>query len=72
MGFLDIKGKMLSYSQYKDLIEKYKQRGILEFIEILKAHKDIHRERRDLHWGEELEYILFHLNDDKHSVKLTN
>ena len=72
MGFLNIKGKMLTYDQYKHLIEKYKERGILEFIELHTAHKDKHRDRRDLHWGEELEYILFHLDDARKTVKLTN
>lgn len=72
MGFLNIKGKMLTYEQYKDLIQKYKDRGILEFIELYNAHKDKKKERRDLHWGEELEYMLFHLNEDRSEAKLTN
>jgi hypothetical protein len=63
MGFLNIKGVMLTYEQYKHLITKYKEKGILEFIEIYNEHKGRHKERRDLRWGEELEYILFHLDD---------
>lgn len=72
MGFLNIKGKMLTYEQYKEHIQKYKDRGILEFIELYNEHKDKHKERRDLHWGEELEYMLFHMYVDKKQVKLTN
>ena len=72
MGFLNIKGKMLTYEQYKDLIQKYKDRGILEFIELFNAHKDKKKAPRDLHWGEELEYMLFHLYDDRSEAKLTN
>jgi hypothetical protein len=72
MGFLNIKGKMLTYEQYKELIQKYKDRGILEFIELFNAHKDKKKERRDLHWGEELEYMLFHMYDDRSEAKLTN
>jgi hypothetical protein len=72
MGFLNIKGKMLTYEQYKDYISKYKDRGILEFIEIYNAQKGKRKERRDLHWGEELEYMLFHMYEDRREVKLTN
>lgn len=72
MGFLVIKGKMMTYLEYKDLIEKYKQRGLLEFLEIYLAHKDRHKERRDLHWGEELEYTLFHMDEERKIVQLTN
>ena len=72
MGFLNIKGKMLTYEQYKEHIQKYKDRGILEFIELYNAHKDQHKERRDLRWGEELELMLYHMFEDKSQVKLTN
>jgi hypothetical protein len=72
MGYLTIHGKLMTYSEYKHLIQKYKIRGVLEFLEIYMAHKDKHREMRDLHWGEELEYTLFHFDNEKHRVQLTN
>ncbi len=72
MGYLTVKGKLMTYNEYKDLIQKYKQRGILEYLELHAAHKSKHREQRDLHWGEELEYTLFHLDDAAHKVQLTN
>lgn len=62
----------MTYKEYKHLIEKYKQRGILEFLEIYNAHKDKHRERRDLHWGEEMEYTLFVLDEENKRVQLSN
>jgi hypothetical protein len=72
MGYLTIKGKLMTYSEYKDLCAKYKERGLLEFLEIYAVHKDKHRERRELHWGEEMEYTLSRLNEEKHSIQLDN
>jgi len=67
-----VKGKLMTYSEYKDLIEKYKHKALLEFLEIYRAHKEKHRERRDLHWGEEMEYTLFHLDKENKRVRLSN
>lgn len=72
MGFLTVKGKLMTYSEYKHLVESYKERGLLEFLEIYLAQKDKHRERRDLHWGEEMEYTLFHFEEKSGRVQLTN
>ncbi len=72
MGYLEIKGKLMTYNEYRHLIEKYKQRGILEFLEIHAAHKDKHKERRDLHWGEEMEYNLFVFDEANNRVRLSN
>jgi ribosomal protein S1 len=72
MGYLTVKGKLMTYNEYKHLIEKYKHRGLLEFLDIYNAHKDKHRERRDLHWGEELEYTLFHFDEKNNKVQLSN
>lgn len=62
----------MTYSEYKHLLEKYKQRGLLEFLEIYFAQKDKHRERRDLHWGEELEYTLFVFDEENKRIQLSN
>ena len=72
MGFLDIKGKMMTYSEYKQFIDAYKQKGLQEFLEIYKAHKADYRDRKDLHWGEELEYTLFYMDKVNRKVQLTN
>ena len=72
MGFLTVKGTLMTYDEYKAYIGKYKERGLLEFLEIYRAQKDKHRERRDLHWGEEMEYILFHLDKENKRVRLSN
>jgi hypothetical protein len=72
MGFLTVKGKLMTFSEYEHLLEAYKERGLLEFLEIYQAHKGKHRERRDLHWGEEMEYTLFHFDEKRGRVQLTN
>lgn len=72
MGFLTVKGKLMTYDEYKHLIEKYKERGLLEFLEIFYSQKDKHRERRDLHWGEEFEYTLFTLDEENRRVQLSD
>jgi hypothetical protein len=72
MGYLTVKGKLMTYNEYKSDIHKYKLRGLLEFLEIYAAQKDKHRLRRDLHWGEELEYTLFHLHEEEKRVQLTD
>lgn len=72
MGYLTVKGKLMTYKEYEHLIPKYKERGLLEFLEIYRAHAGKLRERRDLHWGEELEYTLFHIDEQRRKVQLTN
>lgn len=72
MGYLTINGILMTYSEYKDQCDKYKWRGLLEFLDIHREQKDKHRERRDLHWGEEMEYILFQFNEKDHKLQLTD
>jgi hypothetical protein len=40
MGYLTIKGKLLTYSEYKELCDKYKIHGIYEFIKLYESHID--------------------------------
>lgn len=73
MGFLDVKGKKLTYNEYNqpETIQKYKRNGLLQFINIFNAHKDRHIQKQDLHWGEEMEYTLFMLDQSSKRVWLS-
>ena len=62
MGYLTIEGNLLTYSEYKDLCERYKIHGLKEFLKIYETHKDLNIPRKDLHWGEEIEYTLFYFD----------
>jgi len=72
MGFLTAQGKVLTYNEYKDRKEEYKQWGLEEFIAIWKAHKDRKIPQEALHWGEEVEYALFYFDEPNRKVKLVN
>jgi hypothetical protein len=56
MGFLNVKGNVLTYNQYKDKIEGYKRHGLLQFVSLYNAHKNKFIPLRDLKWGEEMEF----------------
>ena len=56
MGFLNVKGNVLTYNQYKDRIEQYKRHGLGQFISLYNAHKTQFIPLADLKWGEESEY----------------
>ena len=40
MGFLGVKGEVISYNNYKDKIEQYKRNGLEQLISLYKAHMD--------------------------------
>ena len=40
MGYLTIKGRLMTYSEYKDFVEKYKLHGLNQFLKIYESHKD--------------------------------
>jgi len=63
---------MMTYSEYKDKIEDYKLMGLKQFLHIYKIHKDRLIEREQLHWGEEMEYSLFHLDPMEEKAKLAD
>ena len=56
MGFLNVKGGVLTYNQYKDKVAAYKQHGLNQFKTLYTAHKDRYIPLKDLKWGEEMEY----------------
>ena len=58
MGFLGVKGSVLTFNQYKDKIENYKRHGLKQFASIYRAHKDKTIPLYQLKWGEEMEYML--------------
>jgi hypothetical protein len=53
MGYLNVKGKLMTYNEYKNMVEKYKCHGLTQFLTIFEAHKDKYIDAKDLHWGEE-------------------
>jgi hypothetical protein len=40
MGFLTVNGMLLTYQEYKKLIEHYKTHGLLQFLRLYDIHKD--------------------------------
>lgn len=61
MGFFTVTGKLVKYEEYKPYIEDYKRLGLKQFVRNFKIHKDRFIDRKDLHWGEEMEYACFDL-----------
>ena len=72
MGFLNIQGGVLTYNQYKDKIETYKQHGLMQFASVYNAHKERYIPLKDLKWGEEMEYQLYVPDAQNKSIKLSN
>lgn len=56
MGFLNVRGGVLTWSTYKDKVEVYKLHGLNQFISLYNAHKGQNIPVKDLKWGEEMEY----------------
>ena len=44
---------------------------MIQFAKLYEKHKDKKVEFQDLHWGEEIEYHLYSLDETKHVVKLS-
>jgi hypothetical protein len=72
MGFLTVKGTLMTYSEYKNYTQQYKIQGLSQFLKIYKSHKDRNIKQADLHWGEEIEYSLFYFDLNESKVKLMN
>lgn len=71
MGFLTINGMLMTYDEYKTKTTCYKALGMMQFVNLHNIYKDRHIKEEDLHWGEEIEYHLFHLDDITKTVKLS-
>lgn len=72
MGYLTVKGKLMTYSEYKEHIEKYKITGLKQFLNLYAAHKDRFIDKNNLHWGEEMEYCLFYLDPYEKKARLAD
>ena len=72
MGFLGVKGGVLTYNQYKHKKDVYKDHGINQVISLFKAHKNKVIPIQDLKWGEEMEYQIYLKDFKKHGLKLSN
>ena len=72
MGFLSVKGGVLTYNQYKERIQTYKKHGLLQFLSLYKAHKDRMIPIQDLKWGEEMEYVIYLKDFKKNGIKLSS
>lgn len=70
MGFLTMNGMLMTYDEYKNKIKCYNRLGMHQFSQLYKAHKDRQIPQEALHWGEEIEYHLYHLCHETQSVKL--
>ena len=70
MGFLQVKGAVLTYSQYREKIEQYKRHGLLQFCSLYNSHKHRSIPLKDLKWGEEMEYQIYEINKQK--IQLSN
>ena len=71
MGYLTVNGVLMTYAEYKDLQDKYKKHGLMQFVKLYNIHKDRQIAEKDLHWGEEIEYHLYKFDEATRSVKLS-
>lgn len=71
MGFLTVNGHLMTYDEYKHLINLYRAHGILQFMKLYNIHKDREIDCMDLHWGEEIEYKLYRFDDENKRVQLS-
>ena len=71
MGFLTVNGHLMTYDEYKQVINLYRAHGILQFMKIYNVHKDRQIAPENLHWGEEIEYKLYKFDDQNQKVQLS-
>jgi hypothetical protein len=68
MGFLKDLGYVMTYNEYTEFIERYKRKGLMEFIGLWKNYKESNIPLKDLHWGEEIEYHLYTFKEEENEV----
>ena len=71
MGFLTVNGNLMTYDEYKHLINLYRAHGIMQFMKLYNVHKDKQIAPQDLHWGEEIEYKLYKFDEENQRVLLS-
>lgn len=59
MGYLTVNGLLMTYNEYKHMLELIKMHGLMQFINLYNIHKDRQIDAADLHWGEEIEYAMY-------------
>ena len=70
MGFLSVNGFLMTYEEYKHWQVRYKRHGLMQFCKLYSIHKDRQIAEEDLHWGEEIEYQMFNIDEKTKRVKL--
>lgn len=68
MGLLT-EGSPLSWEETKKLADHVRQHGVIQFINLYKQLRD--RQGDVLKWGDEVEYILVKLDDEKQVAKVS-
>ena len=68
MGFLSVNGFLMTYEEYKHWQIRYKRHGIMQFCNLYNKHSVRRIEKKDLHWGEEIEYAMFYFNEETKRV----
>ena len=53
------------------MIEHYKIHGVLQFLRLYNIHKDVYLKAEDLHWGEEIEYHIYAMDQENRSCQLS-
>ena len=61
----------MTYDEYKHLINLYRAHGIKQFMKLYNVHKDREIAPEDLHWGEEMEYMLYKFDEESKQVLLS-
>lgn len=71
MGFLTVNGMLMTYEEYKTKTTCYNMLGLMQFANLYNIHKPRQIEAKNLHWGEEIEYHLYHLDPKTKMAKLS-
>jgi hypothetical protein len=71
MGFFTTLGYLMTYNEYKEHVNCYKKAGLKQFENLIKAHRDRKIDKKDLHWGEEIEYHLYSFRENENLVLLS-
>lgn len=70
MGFLTVNGMLVTYNEYRDKICAYKALGLRQYANLHSIFKKRQIEAQNLHWGEEIEYHLYSIDEKTRTVKL--
>lgn len=68
MGLLSC-GEPMTWDETKKLARHVQEHGIQQFIHIYEKHRD--RKGDTLKWGDEIEYMLVIMDDEKHVARVS-